>query len=646
MTAIRFEVRERKPYAGGRSFGDFGPFEHVEGRVHYAVTPDHAANGKIVDLGLARRGPDGRVAFAGDFTLIAPASGRAAALLVDVPNRGRRLAFSQFNRARPADLLGDPCAPGDGFVFRHGFALACMGWQWDVREGLGLDAPRAAPRAAPRRRADGPLRGEVVCRIQPDRDTTWAHFGQLGDVVYAPADLDDPRARLFEQRDDNAPYTALPRSAWRFGRERAGRVIADPSAVHVAAGMRAGTIYTLVYATDDAPVVGTGLLALRDAATALREGDGRSPLGHGFERVHAFGASQTGRVLRHFLHLGLNRDEAGVRAFDGLLVHIAGGQRGDFNHRFAQPSSLGVPGPGQTFPFATVPAEDPHSGRTAGLLDAEADPPKVFFTNTSWEYWRGDAALVHVAPDGDRDLPEHPNERRYAFAGTHHVNGFLPLTDTFPLTGTRTRHTFNVVDHSPLVRAALVNLDRWVANAATPPPSAVPRLADGTLVERAAVLERFDAALGIETLDPAQLGGLNALDLGPEAARGVCRLPARRVGAFPRLVSSVGPDLNETAGIRLPDISVPVGVHTGWNPRHPEQGAPKQAAAFAGLTRFFDGEEMRRRYGDRDAYAGHVREAARALVESGYVLAEDEDLLVRNCLARYDVALRQAGEGG
>lgn len=638
MTAIRFEIHDRKPYAASDTFGEFGAFEHIEGRIEYAVAPDHAANRGIVDLELAPRGPDGRVAFSGDFTIVAPVSRPARALLLDVPNRGRRLAFSQFNRAAPADLLADPCAPGDGFLFRRGFALASIGWQWDATEGLALVAPCAEP-------GGRAVRGEVVCRVQPDRDATWTHFGQLGEVSYPPADLEDPGARLFVQRDDNAPYELLPRTCWRFARERQGHVVPDGTHIHIADGMRAGTVYTLVYTAAGAPVVGAGLLALRDAATALRTGEGVSPLEYGFDRVHAFGASQTGRVLRHFLYLGLNRDEHGVRAFDGVLVHIAGGQRGDFNHRFAQPSSLGAPGPGQAFPFAGTAAEDPHTGQTAGLFDAAADLPKVFFTNTSWEYWRGDAALIHVDPGRARDLPEHANERRYAFAGTHHVNGMLPPTDTFPLTGTRARYTFNVVDHSPLVRAALVNLDRWAAGVADPPPSAVPRLADGTLAERGEVLGRFEAGLALQTLDEAQLGGLDHMDLGPDAARGVCRFPARRLAPFPRLVSRVGPDLNEVAGIRLPDISVPVGVHTGWNPRHPAQGAPRQAAAFAGFSRFFDAGALGDRYGARDGYEERVRAAARALAEARYALEDDEELLVRNALTRYDIALEADGGG-
>ena len=167
----------------------------------------------------------------------------------------------------------------------------------------------------------------------------------------------------------------------------------------------------------------------------------------------------------------------------------------------------------------------------------------------------------------------------------------------------------------------------------------MPRLADGTLVERGELLERFESTLGLQTLDAAQLGGLNHLDLGPDAAQGVCRFPGQRLAPFPRLVSDVGPDLNEVAGIRLPDVSVPVGVHTGWNPRHPAQGAPRQAAAFAGFSRFFDAGALADRYGAREAYAERARAAARALIEAGYVLEEDEELLVRNALTRYDIAL-------
>ena len=625
MTAESFEVTERRPYAGGRLFGDFGPFEICEGRIHYAMDPQSPRNAAIVDLANAPRDEDGKVRFSGDFTFVHTPNGGsgklARTLLIDVPNRGRRLSFSMFNRAEPDALLADPCDPGDGFLFERGFALASIGWQWRVVAGLGLDPPEALVEGAP-------VEGDVICRVQPGSDRPFVTFGQLGEVVYPPASLDHAGDRLFERAHDNAPLEQLPRSSWRFARTREGRLEPSEKYIHLDGGFRAGHIYTLVYRARGAPVVGCGLLALRDGAAALRKGNG--PSGAGFDRVVAFGASQTGRVLRHLLHAGLNTGEDGEGVFDGIHAHIAGGQRGDFNHRFAQPSAAGVAGPGQRFPFAGVRHTDPIGGTTDGLYERLEHMPKVMLTNTSWEYWRGDAALTHVAPDGKRDLGGHPNERNYLFAGTQHTNGALPRTNVFAVSGERARYPFNTVDHGPLVRAALVNLARWTQGI-EPPDSRVPSLAAGTLAERATVLAKF-AGAGLDTLDADQLGGLAQLHLGDSAEQGVCAFPAVESAAYARLVADVDQTLNEVAGIRLPDIEVPLGCHTGWNPRHPEHGAPLQAAMFVGFSLFRPVELARADYEIR------VREVAERLAAERYLLAEDVELVVANCLARYDLA--------
>ena len=715
MTAESFEVTERGPYAGGRLFGDFGPFEISHGRIHYAVDPESPHNAAVVDLAHAPRDGDGKVRFHGDFTFIDTVAGGigkpARTLLIDVPNRGRRLSFSMFNRARPDDLLADPCAPGDGFLFERGFALASIGWQWGVAAGLGLAPPEAL--------VDGrAIAGDVICRVQPGSNRPFVSFGQLGEVAYPPASLDDAGDRLFERPHDNAPQVQLPRSAWRFARIREGKLAPSAKHIHLDGGFRAGRIYTLVYRARGAPVVGCGLLALRDAAAALRGGalslgereglplarealslgereglplarealslgeregpplargafspgeregpplargafslgeregpplargalspgerEGspvarEPPANHGFDRVLAFGASQTGRVLRHLLHAGLNTSEDGEAVFDGVHAHIAGGQRGDFNHRFAQPSAAGVPGPGQRFPFAGVRHTDPIGGTTDGLYEHLEHMPKVMLTNTSWEYWRGDAALTHVAPDGQRDLDGHPDERNYLFAGTQHTNGTLPRTDTFAASGERARYPFNMVDHGPLVRAALVNLERWSRGIA-PPQSCVPTLAKGTLVERASVLAKFARQVGLATLDARQLGGLAHLQLGAASEQGICAFPADESTAYARLVADVDDTLNEAAGIRLPDIEVPLGCHTGWNPRHPDHGARQQAAMFVGFSLF------RPIALSRAAYETRVRKVAERLARQRYLLEEDVDLVVANCLRRYDIA--------
>lgn len=626
MANVEWEVRRREPYAGGTSFGDLGSFEIVEGRVHYAVEPDDPRNAEIVDLALAPRSGDGTVRFAGDFTFIAPRHGSATKLLVDVPNRGRRLAFSQFNRAPPGQLLEDPCAPGDGFLFRHGFAVASIGWQWDIADGLSLDAPEA-------RRDGGAIEGDVVCRVQPGSDRPFVSFGQLGEVTYPPADLDDPHARLFVRDHDNAAHAEIDRHRWRFARSRGDVLEPSERFIHLDDGFEKGRIYTLVYRTCGARVNGCGLLALRDAAASLRRGDG--PNGMRFPHVFAFGASQTGRVLRHLLHLGLNADDDGNRVFDGIHIHIAGGQRGDFNHRFAQPSSAGVPAAGQQFPFAGITTRDALTDRTDGLyerLTGSPLMPRVVITNTSWEYWRGDAALTHVTSDGCSDLEAHADERNYLFAGTHHVGGIWPPTDTFAVTGEKARYGFNVVDHGPLTRAAFLNLAAWVEEGTPPPPSAVPTLAEGTLVPRGAVLAKFARGDGFAILDAERLGGLAVLDLGEDEGTGILRFPAGEGTPYARLVADVDPTLNERAGIRLPDVAVPIGCHTGWNPRHPDHGAAELPAIFVGFSRF--AEDLP----PEGEYELKVRSCAEALVDRRLLLPEDCERVVGNAMTRYRYA--------
>ena len=626
MANVKWEVRRREPYAGGTSFGDLGSFEIVEGRAHYEIAPDDPRNAAIVDLGLVPRSPDGTVHFSGDFTFIAPRHMAATKLLVDVPNRGRRLAFSQFNRAPPSELLEDPCAPGDGFLFHHGFALASIGWQWDTAQGLSLDAPEA-------RRNGRAIDGDVVCRVQPGSDRPFVSFGQLGEVTYPPVDLDDPAARLFVRDHDNAAHAEIDRRRWRFARTRGDGLEPSDRFIHLDGGFVKGRIYTLVYRSRGARVTGCGLLALRDAAASLRCGEG--PNGAGFAHVFAFGASQTGRVLRHLLHLGLNTDDAGARVFDGVHIHIAGGQRGDFNHRFAQPSSAGVPAAGQQFPFAGTTTRDDLTGKTDGLygrLTGSPWMPRVVITNTSWEYWRGDAALTHVAADGTHDLDGHPDERNYLFAGTHHVGGVWPPTDTFAVTGEKARYQFNVVDHGPLTRAAFLNLAAWVEQGTIPPPSAVPTLARGTLVERSVVLAKFARGHSYAILDAERLGGLAVLDLGEDEASGVLRFPAKEGAPYARLVADIDATQNECAGIRLPDIAVPIGCHTGWNPRHPDHGAAELPAIFVGFSRFADDLPPEPEYEQR------VRACVAALVERHLLLPEDCERVVGNAMTRYRYA--------
>ena len=165
--------------------------------------------------------------------------------------------------------------------------------------------------------------------------------------------------------------------------------------------------------------------------------------------------------------------------------------RGEFNQRFGQHSKDRNNMMAHLFPFTDQPTADPETGAKDALharLDARGSRLRVFYTNTSAEYHRGDASLIHTDPDGQRDAVLGPYTRVYHFAGTEHGLGIWPPTDTqtAPADPTgpveRSQNLRGVVDYSPLLRACLVHLDRWVVEGVEPPPSRHPRLADGTAV--------------------------------------------------------------------------------------------------------------------------------------------------------------------
>ena len=246
------------------------------------------------------------------------------------------------------------------------------------------------------------------------------------------------------------------------------------------------------------------MLATRDIAAFLRYGSAQAdnPCAGDIQYAYAFGISQSGRFLRQLLYLGLNEDEQERLVFDGVLAHVAGGKRGgDFNQRFGQPSSTQKPTMSDRFPFTDTPQTDPETGRADGLLDrlaARGKAPKIFLTNSSTEYWRGDASLIHTDVEGTRDVEPSASVRIYHFAGTQHASGPLPLTDTNPVDGSRGQQLFNCVDYRPLMRAALTRLDRWVAAEEEPPPSRYPRLADGVAASPEQLAAVFTTIPGVQ----------------------------------------------------------------------------------------------------------------------------------------------------
>jgi hypothetical protein len=660
MSVTRLEILERYPYETGRPFGEVGPYERIEAIAHYAVDPGHSANQGIVDLPIAERDGDGLVRFRGDVTLLMPRQRDASnrTLIMHVPNRGGR-QLSRLNLSSRTGPVSAAVDPGDGFLFERGWTLAWAGWQWDVprspeRARIGLVAPEV-PLAtrAPASRIQ--LRFQTY-HPKSSLPLTDQHVGDFGDHrLIRTADVNDAEATLLVRRGPYGDADVIPRERWRFARDVGGRPVEDDGHIWAAGGFEAGLIYDVLYTPFECPVVAAGLLATRDLASYLRY-EASSPVAGSIAHVIAEGQSQCGRFLRTFLYFGLNNDEAGRPVFDGVLAHIAGGRRGEFNNRHGQPSVQPTPLFGHLFPFADDPQTDPLTGQTGGLLDRQRHNgglPKIIYTDTSSEYWRGDASLTHtdLASGGDCEVPD--NVRRYLFSSTQHSAGDVPLTK-HTVYGGLGSVDLNIIDYRPLYRAALINLLVWVADGVEPPESAYPRASTDTRRCRREIIEVLSAIPGLAVPDADVLTTMYPLDLGEDADRGIATPPAG-IGPtpYPDWVSSVDADGNETAGIRLPDITVPVATHTGFNPRHPDTGGPGELLEYIGSTLPFAPTEEDRaatndprpslaeRYVGRDDYLDRVRQAARNLVERRYLLAPDIDVCVEAAAERYDACVER-----
>jgi hypothetical protein len=345
--------------------------------------------------------------------------------------------------------------------------------------------------------------------------------------------------------------------------------------------------------------------------------------------AYGFGISQSGRFLRHFVHDGFNADEEGRQVFDALLVHVAGAGRGNFNHRFAQPSRDAQPlapafYPVDVFPFTDAPTTDQATGQTAGLLDrAVADNvvPKIFYMNTAYEYWSRGGSLIHTTPDGKADVAPPPTTRIYALVGHGHIGGPFP-----PERPANAQQFRNPLDYWPLTHALVDALDAWVKHGTEPPPSRYPRIADGTLV----------AAKDVP--------GAPTFAYAPFRVDGR-REPPQVLGTYEVLVPQVDADGNDRAGVRMPFLSAPVAAFTGWNLRAPAIGFPTYRASFVGSIVPFPPTTIASRYANRNEYLGRFTTEVLKLLDERYLAREDVPALLERGAEMWDWAAAQAGPG-
>ncbi len=632
---------ERKPYEGGRIYGNVGAYELIKGRLYGALDPNDSHNTVIVDLDKAPRNSSGRVEYEAEFIVLRPVDGTKAngTLIHTVPNRGN-VRF-----------------PG-AFRFEQGYTMSWVAWQGDILPGNGrvlMTVPTATNNGEP-------ITGRVITEhiLEQDGLTTVSlgngpYTGDSHDG-YEAVSLDPSDATLTMREYQWQERVPVRSDSWMFGNcpdYQPGQNI-ESSSMHlcVPEGFRRGWIYELVYEAKNPRVMGIGLASTRDALSFFRfnssVSDTTNPLFDGDEsivtRVIMTGASQTGRYCRQFLYTGFHQDEKDRVVVEGLWPHITAA-RLPVNLRFAAPGRAFLQHeehrfPSYEFPIAYNVMEDVFSDRVDGVLrhcGQTKTCPKVVHTVSASEYWQERASLNTTDASAETDLVLPENVRFYLIASTQH--GPAQNAIRHPLA----KHMTNPAPHAETMRALLVALDDWIQDGSLPPDSQYPRLDDGTLVMPDRTTTQFPRIPNVAY--PRDMNDLDLLDYGPRFLQEgiITNFPPKIVQGktWRPLVPKVDSDGNDIAGIRSVTLMAPIGTYTGWNIRTAEAGAEGEMYRLDGSFVPFTKTKMQRlesgdsrlsleeRYGDHAGYVQAVKKASSKLVGMRLLLNVDAERIVR-----------------
>jgi hypothetical protein len=630
MAIVEISIDAVEPFAGGQAFGEAGPYLRIKGVAKGEIDPAAPENRSIADLDKAPRNADGMIEYEADFFILRPEASRADNVLVyDVTNRGRKMILNLLDDASGSADTNNPKTAQDiglGFTLGRGYSLVWSGWDPGApraNNGMTARLPPALEDGEP-----------MVRRIRHE-----FHIGTRapgnGDVVrlnYPAVSTDRRRARLTVRDREDAARIEIPPESWEFVDRQSIRLL--PAGTHFAPFK----IYDLWYEATGSSVFGAGFAATRDLVSFLRYdradrrgtpnpmiavGEGGAPPTHAL----AFGVSQAGRFLRHFVELDMNDDGRGRPVFDGVLSHVAGAGKVFANHSFAMPGRTATQHedrlyPENWFPFSNAMTTDPFSGQTGAILKGRPTDPLVIEVNTSTEYWQKGASLVHTHPAGRHDAELPPTTRVYMIAGTQH--GGRAGTDPSPGPCVNPRNPHSA---TPALRALFVALEEWVRTGAPPPSSRVPSIAGGTAVAAEAV--RMPKVSGFALAPGANRIGAPVDWVEP---------PTTIDNFYETKVCGVDADGNEVAGIRLPPIAVPLGTYTGWNVYKAQPcelcdrdgslipfARTKAERETAGDPR----PSLQERYGTLEAYVARVEAAAAALVADRLLLPADAAAYVK-----------------
>ena len=664
---VRIVVERTTPYADGRTFGEAGAFERLEGTVYMEVDPDDPLNGVVVNLDRAPRNANGLVEFSAPFVIIKPVDATRGnrKLLYGINNRGNAIEIP-FQTFPPLPSGADP-ESGDGLFFRMGYTLVDAGWAGDItttETRLGANLPVAV-------QADG---SPIVSRIRIEypsdspggpsaegegdiRGYTLPLKGNDRFITYETADTRTTNSTLTVRDAIDGPRQPVSSGRWGFGTCPTGQTSLSSTThdICVFDGFSRNAIYELTYPAKNPWVMGLGYAVTRDLASFLRyqttDDDGTpNPLADssavvGIRRAYGLGISSTGMYLREFLYLGFNEDEAHRQVFDAVRIHIPGSHRLFANVEFSDPNIYSRQDRTSDFTSGSYPpltyavTTDPITNIRDGILKRPDTDPLVFHIDTSNEFWQMKASLnVH---DGLGNPVPIPNNVRFYLMSSHPHGGATGVGVVPTDRGACEYVTNSYRSTAPTMRALLVALDAWADRGIEPPSSNYPDTRRGTLATVEEVARTFPTIPGVTF--PTVFNGLNALDFGPTFGPQGGRqtvLPPTQGAPYQVLIPTTDRDGHDVAGIRTVDIAVPVGTNTGWNlypagPRGRDMcGLTGSFFAFAKTReeRLAKGDSRRslaERYGDHAGFVEAVQRASDNSVSQRTLLAEDAEIMIK-----------------
>ena len=630
------------PTFGGYSWPGVGQYERIVGKAFGEVNPLDARNAVIVDIGLAPRNASGNVEYSFDFYILKPKdlSTGAHKVMYEPPNRGGKTwaTLGRVPGGNDPGSITDPTILASSFLMPRGYTMVWSGW--DKSAGTNT-ANFNATITLPVAKNPG---GSTITGPAYEYIVT---SGNSFTLNYPAATLDKTRATLTHRVHLDDPPVTIPASGWNYN--------ASGTAISLVGGNFVGNdIYEFSYTAKDPTVNGLGFAAIRDWVAWLRYETkdealppAGNPLAGDITRVYTEVVSQPGRLLNDFRHLGFNQAENGRKVFDGMMQWIAAGDGITLNYRFSQPGRternrqdhLYVEG---VFPFANVTTTDPFTGKRDSRYarcEATGTCPLAVEIYSANEYWVKAASLLHTNPQGTADLPDSPFARNYLISSHQHGTGNGASRGSC-------QQFLNPLNSASVQRALFIAVDEWSTRGTPPPPSAVPRLADGTLVPPLP-----QSGMGFPNIPGVTYSGLKTtrylLDYGPNFYEtGIATVNPPLVTPpyqdnpsngriYPSFVPKTDSDGNDIAGVRLPDVTVPLATYTGWALRSgvwANDGCEGsgQMIPFPGTKaeRMAAGDprpSIEERYPSFGNYHSQVMRAIDGLVKDRLMLCEDAD---------------------